>query len=128
MTFWTFLDRTLNRLPGWPSERQWVTIWLGALIVILLLMARANPDLWNVEVFKVIAQAVVLTGFLNMVLAFHFAANKGDEDKTANTGKAFEAITAAANAAAPGEVASKAADQVADAAADKASQIKGDAA
>lgn len=95
MSFWTWLHRSG---PGWPTERQWITIALFALIVLLLMMALADPHLWSVEVFKVIIQAVVLTGFLNMVLAFHFAANKGDETKAENTGKAFEAITAAANA------------------------------
>jgi hypothetical protein len=101
MNVWQFLDRCLGRLPGWPSERQWVTIWLFILIFILLAMASANPELWTVEVFKVVMQAVVLTGALNMVLAFHFAANKGDETKAENTGKAFDAITATANAATP---------------------------
>lgn len=103
MTFWAFLDRCIDRLPGWPSERQWVTIWTFLLTLILLAMARANPALWSVEVFKVIVQAVVLTGVLNMILAFHFAANKGDEDKTRNTAAAFEAITATANATAPAD-------------------------
>lgn len=98
MNFWDFLNA---RMPTAPSERQWVTIGLFTLIVLLLMMARADPHLWDVEVFKVIAQAVVLTGFLNMVLAFHFAANKSDETKTDNTAKAFEAITATANAATP---------------------------
>ena len=38
------------------------------------------------------------TAIVNMILAFHFTANKGDEKKADNTAKAFEAITAAANA------------------------------
>lgn len=95
MSFWNWLHRTG---PGWPTERQWITIALIGLIVLLLAMAAGNPRLWDVEVFKVIIQAVVLTGFLNMALAFHFAANKSDETKADNTGKAFDAITATANA------------------------------
>ncbi|QNQ08278.1 hypothetical protein [Sphingomonas alpina] len=98
MTLWTFLDSCLDRLPGWPSERQWVTIGAFALAALLLGMAAHNPALWEVEVFKVIIQAVTLTGLLNMIFAFHFAANKGDEDKTRNTAAAFAAITATANA------------------------------
>lgn len=90
MTFWAFLDKY------WPTERQWVTIWLFALIFVLLTMAYNSPTLWGVEVFKVIIQAVVLTGMLNMVLAFHFAANKGDEDRTANTGKLADAFKSVA--------------------------------
>ncbi|RZK45220.1 MAG: hypothetical protein EOO61_00760 [Hymenobacter sp.] len=60
-------------------------------------MAVQNPALWEVEVFKVIIQAITLTGLLNMVVAFHFAANKNDETKSENTAKAFDAITATAN-------------------------------
>ena len=92
MTFWDFLDRR------WPSDRAWVTILLAVLIGSLLKMADHDPTLWRVEIFKSILQAAVITGALNMVLAFHFAANKSDETKAENTGKAFDAITAAANA------------------------------
>lgn len=90
MTFWDFLYGV------WPNERAWVTIAMFALDVGLLGMARANPELWDVEVFKVIIQAVTLTGLLNMILAFHFAANKGDEIKSQNTGKLADAFKAAA--------------------------------
>ena len=89
-------DRLIDRLPGWPSERQWVTIGAFFLVLYMLDMARRNADLWNVEVFKVIIQAVSITGLLNMIFAFHFAANKTDEAKTNNTAKAFDAITATA--------------------------------
>lgn len=83
------------------NERQFVTTGLFAFAALLLAMAWDDPPLWEVEVFKVILQAVVLTGLLNMVAAFHFASNKGSETATANTGKAFEAITAAATGQAP---------------------------
>jgi hypothetical protein len=98
MNFWNFLDKTLDRLPGWPTERQWVTIGAFGLTAGLLNMAHEDPELWKVEVFKVVIQAVVLTGVLNMIFAFHFAANKSDETKSENTAKAFDAITATANA------------------------------
>lgn len=90
-----WLNRLLDRGPGWPSERQWVTIGMFGLVLFMLQMAKTNPALWDVEVFKVIIQAVALTGLLNMILAFHFAANKSDEAKTENTSKAFDAIAAA---------------------------------
>jgi hypothetical protein len=83
----------------WPTERGWVTILLAVLIGSLLKMADHNPQLWNVEVFKVIIQAAILTGALNMVLAFHFAANKGDETRGQNTGKLAEAIRSMADSA-----------------------------
>lgn len=118
----------LDRLPGWPSERLSVTLLLTALIGTLLMMARDNPALWDVEVFKVVVQATVLTGALNMVLAFHFAANKADEVKTENTGKAFDAITAAAKKRTnPEDGVEQAVDDVVDAAADMADEIKDEA-
>lgn len=93
----------LDRCPGWPNERQWVTAGTFALAVLMLLMARENPELWSVKLFEVVFQAVVLTGLLNMILAFHFAANKGEREanvlRAENTGKALDAIRATASAA-----------------------------
>ena len=92
MTFWEFLERR------WPGERAWVVILLAILIGSMLKMADHNPELWEVELFKTLLTAAIITGALNMVLAFHFSANKDDEEKTRNTGKMADAITAAANA------------------------------
>ena len=83
------------------GERQWVTIATFALAVLLLAMAWDNPKLWDVKLFEVLVQAVVLTGLLNMVLAFHFSSNKGSETARENTGKAFDAITAAVTSTTP---------------------------
>lgn len=80
------------------NERQAVTGGMFVLTVLLLAMAWHDPALWNVKLFEVILQAVVLTGLLNMVGAFHFAANKGGETARQNTSLAFKAITATANA------------------------------
>ena len=80
------------------GERQWVTTGLFAFAAGMMLMAWDDPKLWETKLFEVILQAIVLTGLLNMILAFHFSANKSDETKSANTGKAFDAIKAAANA------------------------------
>lgn len=92
MTFWEFVDRTLDRLPGWPTERQWVTIATFTLAGSMLKMAEVHPELWNVELFKALLTLVIGTAIVNMILAFHFTANKSDEDKAANTGEAFKAI------------------------------------
>lgn len=109
------------------DERHFVTLAIILMIVGMLLMAREDPELWKVELFKTLLTAFVITGFLNMVVSYHFAANKTDEKKSENTAKAFEAITAtAAAAAAPvdaQDAAVKAADQVATAAANKADEI-----
>jgi type IV secretory pathway TrbD component len=93
----------MMRLRDWPTinERQGVTMGLFAFATLMLFMAREDPRLWEVKLFEVIFQAVVLTGLLNMVVAFHFASNKGSETARANVGKAFDAITAAATGQAP---------------------------
>jgi hypothetical protein len=116
-----------------PPERGVVTFAVFALAVGMLFMAREDPKLWDIELFKIILQAVIISGILNMVLAFHFTANKADEAKTENTAKAFEAIGAvAANATAQqassdaNVAAGQAADKVADAAVEQANAINGD--
>jgi hypothetical protein len=78
MTFWQFLDRCIDRLPGWPGERQWVTIGIFALAHSMLQMAVANGDLWNVELFKILLQGLIMGALISSVIAFHFAANKHD--------------------------------------------------
>lgn len=85
------------------GERHTVTGATFALMVGMLLMAREDPNLWEVELFKTLLTAVAITGWLNLVLSFHYAANKGDEAKTENTARAFEAIRAAATSSS-GEV------------------------
>ncbi len=135
MTWAKFWDRVLDRMPGWPSERQAVTFGMFLLTLVMLQMATDNPALWDVKLFEVAFQAIILTGLLNMILAFHFAANKSDEaradlDKARaeTTHSAFQAITATANAGTgdPTKQAINAADEVVEAAADKRDEIKGD--
>jgi phosphate/sulfate permease len=75
MNFWQFVDKQIARLPGWPSERQWVTVMVFGLAYMLLKMAVANGDLWNVELFKIILQAVIISAIIGAVVAFHFTAN-----------------------------------------------------
>ena len=108
------------------TERHWVTLGIFCFALILLVMAFFDPALWEVEVYKVIIQAVVLTGLLNMVLAFHFTSNKGSEQARENTGKLADAFKAAANAggnSVNADAASEGAVAVADAANEKAYEI-----
>lgn len=93
MTFWDWLHRIG---PGWPTERQAVTAAIVATLWIMLQMAVNNPRLWDVKLFEILIQGFALTGMLNMILAFHFAANKGDETKADNTGKMADAMRAVA--------------------------------
>lgn len=98
-----FLEQSINmwkdfidRLPGWPGERQVVMGTTFLMGFVMLFMANYDPTLWNVELFKTLITVIIVTGCVNMILAFHFSANKGDETKAENTGKAFDAITATA--------------------------------
>lgn len=94
------IEWTINVTIKPLAERHFVTLAIFALSAGLLLMAREDPALWDIELFKIILQAVLISGVIGMIMAFHFSANKGDETKTDNTAKAFEAITATAATAA----------------------------
>lgn len=109
------------------AERHFVTLAILMMILGMLLMVREDPELWEVELFKTLLTAVMVTGFLNMVLPFHFSSSQNDENKSANTAKAFDAITATAAAAGKPEdlkeAAAVAAEEVADAAVVAADKI-----
>lgn len=96
MSFWQFCDRLLDRLPGWPTERQWVTIAVFATAGAMLQMAVDNTGLWKEELFKTLITVVIVTAIVNAIVAFHFAANKSDEAKTENTAKMADAMKAVA--------------------------------
>lgn len=101
------------------AERHFISLSVILMIVGMLLMAREDPNLWEVELFKTLLTAITVTGFLNMILSFHFSRNEGDEKKTENTNKAFEAIAETAKATGSVDVrqaAAKAAEQTAEAA------------
>jgi hypothetical protein len=91
MTFWDWLERR------WPTERGWVTILTFTLAASLLKMAEVHEHLWNVELFKTLLTLVIGTAIVNMILAFHFTANKGDEQRSQNTGKLADAFRAVAD-------------------------------
>jgi hypothetical protein len=106
------------------TERHWVTIGIFSLTFFMLGMTIQNPKLWEIKLFEVVFQAVVLTGLLNLILAFHFSANKGSEVARENTGKLADAFKAAATAGGNAtDAAAEGASAVADAAADKAHEF-----
>lgn len=85
------------------NERQWVTLGTFVLAIVMLFMPVFQPGLWREELFKTLITVVVVTGLVNMVLAFHYTANKSDEGRMVNTGKAFDAIKAQADSTAPAQ-------------------------
>lgn len=98
MNFWEFLNSIFDRLPGWPSEKQLVMLTTFGMGASMLAMAGYQPTLWDVELFKTLITVVIVTGCINMILAFYFTANKTDEKRIENTGAAFKAISDTANA------------------------------
>lgn len=111
------VDRVRNRIAFFL-----VGAFVGAIGVFSFVgMPKDNKDILTYMVGQ-------LSGMATMALGFYFTKGAGqdaaDAEKTANTGKLAEAITATAKVAVP-DAAAKAADEVADAAADTADRIKG---
>lgn len=71
--------------PGWPDRSGWYAIALYVQTCIILLMVVAFPDLRQDEFFKLIAQAIIITGWLG----FAVAQVKGEKERE-NTGKALD--------------------------------------
>lgn len=106
---WEFLDSLVDRLPGWPDERQWVTMGIFLLAYTMLRMAVVNGDLWTVELFKILLQAVVISAIIGSIVAFHFSANKSgmdlDAKRAETTGKIVDmASEAVKSGAASGDL------------------------
>lgn len=81
-----------------------------ALTVMVFVMMWRNPELAKDDLFKMLAQAVVIQGLVGLVMAFLFTGKNTGEDPPPPAPRH----------------ARDAADQVADAAADEAHKITGD--
>lgn len=99
MTFWQFMDKTLDRLPGWPNGRGLVGLATFSLTVMVLWMVKEDPELRQDEFFKIIATAIILTGFINGVVAFFFSQNQLNSEASQNSREAFQALGKQADAA-----------------------------
>lgn len=82
------------------QERHFVTLAIFLLATGMFLMARENPSLWDIELFKIILQAVVISGIIGSILAFHFSANKRDVVETETEARQRELDAVAERAAA----------------------------
>lgn len=147
MNFWAYLARRKEisadrwryrrqhpRAPlfHWPDARGWIGIAVFLLTVMVLWMIKEDAELRKDEFFKVIATAIVLTGFISGVVGWAYAATKqGGELAESNARIAEEAATAAVvkGATTDGEPApqsaAEGAKQAAEAADDKAEEIAG---
>lgn len=117
-------ERWLER--AWPTERGWVTVATFVLAASMLKMAEVHRDLWNVELFKTLLTLVIGTAIVNMILAYHFTANKADETRTQNTGKLADAFRAVADNAGGTTTDTGGSNQLGDPAADAPTGRPGD--
>ena len=75
MTFWEFVDKRLDQV-SWPRARTVAGAGIFVLTLIVLLMIRENPALAKDDLFKMLAQAIVVQGLVGLALAFWFTAKE----------------------------------------------------
>lgn len=68
MTFWDFLDRQLARIRGDAVAGAGIF----ALTVVILIMVANFPKLADNELFKTLAQAIVVQGLVGLAMAAWF--------------------------------------------------------
>lgn len=66
MTFWDWINRIG---PGWPTQRGWYALALCAQTSAILWLVAEYPELSTNEFFKVIANAIVVTGWVGFAVA-----------------------------------------------------------
>jgi hypothetical protein len=62
--------------PGWPDARGWIGIGSYLLVVLIVVLIWQDRTLLNNDFFKVIATAIILTGWNGGPLSWAFAATK----------------------------------------------------
>lgn len=61
------------------DSRGWVSIGLFALTLIVVALLALNPSLQDNKLFATLAQAIVITGLINLAASFYFGASKSGE-------------------------------------------------
>jgi hypothetical protein len=85
-----------------PDARGWVGLSVFVLTVMVLWMVAAFPELRHDEFFKVLATAIVLTGYVGGPVGWAYSATKqGGELAERNASIVEQSATAAAAATAP---------------------------
>ena len=85
----------------WPDARGWIGLSVFALTVMVLWMVAVFPDLRQDEFFKVLATAIVLTGFIQSVVGWAYTATKqGGEMAERNQAVVEQVAQTTANTAA----------------------------
>jgi hypothetical protein len=73
MTFWDFLDRQLARVRAEHVAGAGVFILTGAVFALVTL----KPELAKDDLFKTLAQAVVVQGLVGLAMASWFTVKRG---------------------------------------------------
>lgn len=77
VTWFLYLNRaTVAALLLKIEDRGWIAIASWVLTLMVFAIMVYEPDLLKSDVFKILASAIVITGFVNLVLAFYFTASK----------------------------------------------------
>lgn len=76
MTFWEFLDRQISRIS--PAGAAGAGIFILSLYVLEVI--RQNPDLAKDDLYKTLAQAVVVQGLIGLAMASWFTRNRPRTD------------------------------------------------
>lgn len=113
------------------DARERMATGLYALVCSVLVMLYVNPALAEVKLFELIAQGIVMQGFLQLAGAYYFNASKSGVEMAERNQRVIEASAtassdlAASNATHSPASAAEAARQTADAADSKATAIEG---
>lgn len=59
-----------------PDSHGWFSIGLYSLTVLVLLLMAVVPGLRADDLFKMLAQGIVMTGLINLAASFYFGGNK----------------------------------------------------
>lgn len=60
--------KILDRMPGWPNERGWLTIALFVQTAAIIALIAWKEDLRKDEFFKAIANAIIVTGWIGFAV------------------------------------------------------------
>jgi len=77
MTFWELVDKHMARL----DARGIAGAGIFALTCVILWLIAEYPHLADNELFKVVAQSIVVQGLVGLAMASWFTRRPGDDDK-----------------------------------------------
>lgn len=75
--------------------RAWLAIGLYVQSLLIGWALYEKPELAEVKLFELLAQAIVMQGFLGLILAFFFTASKSGTDIREQVGKAMDLASSA---------------------------------